>query len=215
MGDFLRRLTRQMAAASYGDKPDGELVQKAIAGCDKAAALEAIVRRHGAMVYRVCWRVLQQPHDTEDAFQATFLVLAEKLRSIKKQTSLASWLHGVAYRVAVRAKDQAQTRRRREAEVAVGDGLPKDDLCWNELRSALDSELARLPQELRQPLTSAAAPCISASSAAVSVSARIERGTAPDRSAAAAETGQFGADRRYFGRSDGDAVHFCCPQTRR
>jgi RNA polymerase sigma factor (sigma-70 family) len=151
ISDFMRRLTRRMGAASGADVSDGQLVEQALAG-ESDAAFEAIVQRHGAMVYRVCWRVLQQPQDAEDAFQATFLVFAGKLRSLRKHASLASFLHGVAHRVAVRARAQARTRRRREAEVPAPDSLPADDLCWNELRAALDMELCRLPEKLRQPL---------------------------------------------------------------
>jgi RNA polymerase sigma factor (sigma-70 family) len=151
ISDFVRQLTRQRGDASHAGQSDGQLVEKALAGGDDAA-LEAIVDRHGAMVYRVCWRVLRQPQDTEDAFQATFLVLAEKLRSIKKKASLASWLHGVAHRVAMRARDQANARRRRESEVPAPDSKPVDNLCWNELLATLDMELSRLPQKLRLPL---------------------------------------------------------------
>jgi RNA polymerase sigma factor (sigma-70 family) len=149
--DFMQRLTRQMGAASLGDHSDRDLVEKALSA-DREAALGAIVNRHGAMVYRVCFRVLQHGHDAEDAFQATFLVLAQKLHSIRKQPSLASWLHGVAHRVALRAKSQAATRRRFESEVLVRDTSPADDLTWKELRSALDAELCGLPEKLRQPL---------------------------------------------------------------
>src|SRR5438105_10121481 len=111
---FVRRLTREMAAETLGDQPDRKLVECLLGGRDDAA-FEALVRRHGPMVYRVCWRVLQQAEDTEDAFQATFLVLARKLATVRKRHSLASWLHGVAHRVALDAKANAARRRRHEA----------------------------------------------------------------------------------------------------
>src|SRR5207253_11068614 len=92
------------------------------------------------------------PQDAEDAFQAAFLVLARKLRTLRKHTSLASWLHGVAHRVALKARAQAAARRRREHQASrPGTRLP-DEVTWGELRSALDDELSRLPDKWRQPL---------------------------------------------------------------
>jgi RNA polymerase sigma factor (sigma-70 family) len=149
--DFLRRLTRQMGAESLTDQSDCQLVERALAGPD-GAAFEAIVRRHGTMVYRVCWRVLQHPQDTEDAFQATFLVLAQKLRTVREPASLASWLHGVAHRVAIKAKRQSAVRRRRESLTPVPEPVPSEDTTWKDLRSALDAELGQLPENWRLPL---------------------------------------------------------------
>jgi RNA polymerase sigma factor (sigma-70 family) len=149
--EFLGRLLRPMRAASLSAESDGQLVGRALAGHD-GTAFEAIVRRHGLMVYRVCWRVLQHRQDTEDAFQATFLVLAQKLRSLRKHASLASWLHGVAQRVAVRAKAQATARRRRDAQAPRPELVPPEDLTWKDLRSVLDAELGQLPENWRLAL---------------------------------------------------------------
>src|SRR6516164_4371966 len=148
---FLRRLTRGMVAATLADQSDRQLVERFLAGQDEAV-LEAIVRRHGAMVYRVCWRVLQHSHDTEDAFQATFLILAQKLHALRKHASLASWLHGVAHRVALKAKAQSAARRCREHQASLPDTLPPDDVTWGEFRSALDVELGHLADKWRLPL---------------------------------------------------------------
>jgi RNA polymerase sigma factor (sigma-70 family) len=104
------------------------------------------------MVYRVCWRVLQQEQDVEDAFQAAFLVLAQKLRSVRKHASLGSWLHGVAHRVALKARARAATRRRHERRQAASLVVPADEVTWRELRLALDAELAQLPDRWRLPL---------------------------------------------------------------
>src|SRR5262249_18248668 len=112
LSGFLRRLTRRMAAETLIDEPDQQLVEQFLAKRDEAA-FEALIRRHGPMVYSVCWWVLQQDQDAEDAFQATFLVLAQKLRTVRKHASLASWLHGVARRIALKAKAQVAKRRRR------------------------------------------------------------------------------------------------------
>src|SRR5580692_6746040 len=111
LNGFLLRLARGMDTEMLGQESDRQLVERALGQRD-VAALQAIVHRHGAMVYRVCWRVLQHVQDTEDAFQATFLVLAQKLRTLRKHASLASWLHGVARRVALKAKVQSAGRRR-------------------------------------------------------------------------------------------------------
>jgi RNA polymerase sigma factor (sigma-70 family) len=151
LGDFLRRLTRGMAAETLADHSDQQLVETALAGFGEAP-FQAIVHRHGPMVYRVCWRVLQHGQDAEDAFQATFLTLAQKLRTVRKHASLASWLHGVAHRVALKAKAQSASKRRHEQRVAAPETLPTDDVTWGEFRSALDSELNQLPDKWRLPL---------------------------------------------------------------
>src|SRR5262245_10284367 len=97
---FLRCLTRGMAAETLTHESDRQLVECVLNERDQAA-FEVLVRRHGPMVYRVCWRILHHAEDAEDAFQATFLLLASKLGTVRKHHSLASWLHGVARRVAL------------------------------------------------------------------------------------------------------------------
>jgi RNA polymerase sigma factor (sigma-70 family) len=151
LSDFLRRLTCGMAAETFADYSDQQLVERALAGCGEPP-LQAIVHRHGPMVYRVCRRVLQHRQDAEDAFQATFLILAQKLRTVRKHASLASWLHGVARRVTLKAKAQSAARLRHEHRALPSDTLPSDDVTWGELRSALDSELSQLPDKWRLPL---------------------------------------------------------------
>src|SRR5262249_39866466 len=86
--------------------PDEELVRRFVTRRDEAA-FEALLRRHGALVLGVCRRVLRHEQDAEDAFQATFLILASKAGSLRARQSVGSWLHGVAYRVAQRARAQA------------------------------------------------------------------------------------------------------------
>src|SRR5215470_12397436 len=142
MGSFLRRLTRGMAAETLTEQSDRALVELLLTGRDEAA-FEILVRRHGPMVYRVCWRVLQQAEDAEDAFQATFLVLARNLAAVRDRDSLASWLHGVAHRIALKARSLGATRKRHEARAPVPSAVPPDDLTWKELRAVLDAELAR------------------------------------------------------------------------
>jgi RNA polymerase sigma factor (sigma-70 family) len=151
LGDFLRRLQRGLTPETLQDQSDRQLVERALAGQDETA-FQAILRRHGAMIYRVCWRVLQHQQDTEDAFQATFLVLAQKLPALRRQDSLASWLHGVAYCVAFKAKARDASRRRREQQASPSQILPPEEATWREVRSALDAELGRLPDRWRLPL---------------------------------------------------------------
>jgi RNA polymerase sigma factor (sigma-70 family) len=140
-----------MAAQTMNEQTDRGLVEQFLARREEAA-FEAIVRRHGAMVYRVCWRVLGQPQDTEDAFQATFLLLAQKLRTVRKHDSLASWLHGVAHRVALQAKEKATRRRRHEQRATRTPVERPADLSAEELLEVLDAELGKLPDKWRLPL---------------------------------------------------------------
>jgi len=112
-------------------------------------AFAAILGRHGPMVLNVCRRVLHDTHAAEDVFQATFLVLATRAGSIRRRASLAGFLHGVAYRLATRA-------RRRETpplpDVAGDDAGPSEGVAWQEMLGILDQELNRLPDPLRAPL---------------------------------------------------------------
>jgi RNA polymerase sigma factor (sigma-70 family) len=130
---------------------DGALLARFVAAGEQAV-FEELVRRHGSMVLRVCRRVLQHAQDAEDAFQATFIVLARKAKAIAKQESVASWLHGVAYRVALKARASASQRRAREKLGAV---LLHNNLTAptafdrTELRTVLDEEIGRLPAKYR------------------------------------------------------------------
>ena len=147
---LLLRLTRGMAAEA-SDEPDCELVRRFLATRDERA-FEALVRRHGPMVYRVCLRVAGNDQDAEDAFQATFLVLAQNLGALRARASLASWLHGVARRVTLKARAAAAARGLRERAASRSERVPPADPGWAEVRAALDEELACLPERWRQPL---------------------------------------------------------------
>jgi RNA polymerase sigma factor (sigma-70 family) len=150
-GVVLRHL-RALAARHDEPVPDEQLLQRFAAASDWAA-FEALLRRHGPTVLGVCRRLLRREQDVEDAFQATFLVLARKAASIRRRQSVASWLHGVARRVAVRARAAAARQSAGPVgEVVAPDLDPAGALTWHEARAALDEELARLPEELRAPL---------------------------------------------------------------
>src|SRR6516165_7739718 len=109
--DRLLPYVRRTASQAAPDPDDSTLLACFLTGRDPAA-FEALVARHGPMVLRVCQHVLGNRHDAEDAFQATFLVLARKAASIRPPGHLASWLHGVAYHVALGARTAARRRCR-------------------------------------------------------------------------------------------------------
>jgi RNA polymerase sigma factor (sigma-70 family) len=111
-------------------------------------AFAALVSRHGPMVLGVCRRVLGNPHDADDAFQATFLVLARKAGSVRRPELLGNWLYGVAVRCAKRAKARAAKRQAREQPV-IDWPAPEAGPDWRDVRPVLDEELARLPDKLR------------------------------------------------------------------
>src|SRR5262245_64480279 len=105
-----------------GSLSDGQLLERFVAHQDEAA-FEALVRRFGPMVLGVCRRVLRDRHDAEDAFQATFLVLLRKARSLARPELVGNWLYGVACYTAQNAR--ASRARRRAAERQVQDMSPR------------------------------------------------------------------------------------------
>ena len=95
---------------------DRELLDQFVEECDDGV-FEILVRTHGGMVFGVCRRILGNDHDAEEAFQATFLVLAKKAGSISRREALANWLFGVARRTALKAKATRAKRFAREQQV--------------------------------------------------------------------------------------------------
>jgi RNA polymerase sigma factor (sigma-70 family) len=114
------------------------------------AAFAVLLERHGPLVLRVCGRLLDDGHAVEDAFQATFLALACQAESIRKSTSLAAWLHGVACRVARRMRDRARRTFPAAGFHAAADDDPSADVTRRELGRALHQEIDRLPERYRQ-----------------------------------------------------------------
>jgi RNA polymerase sigma factor (sigma-70 family) len=148
----LLRHIHQLAGRPFSHPlPDGQLLERFVADREEAA-FAALVARHGPMVLRACQRVLHDTHAAEDAFQATFLVLVRKARSIGQRERLGNWLYGVASRVARRAKVEAAKCRERESHSA---SQPREDAATlagrHELGMVLDEELTRLPERLRAP----------------------------------------------------------------
>jgi RNA polymerase sigma-70 factor (ECF subfamily) len=146
------RMIRGLAAPRAPAEPgDGELLER-FAGSRDQEAFAALVRRHGPMVLAVCQSVLNHPDDAEDAFQATFLVLVRKARSIGKPKSVSSWLHGVAHRVSLKARAALSRRRAQESQVPPMPNPEADtDTLWRDLRPVLHEEVGRLPARYREP----------------------------------------------------------------
>jgi RNA polymerase sigma factor (sigma-70 family) len=141
------RYLRHAAVQATRDLTDAELLERFRTQRDEGA-FTLLVQRHGPMVLGVCRRLLGDLHGAEDAFQATFLVFSHKATSIHKDGSLAAWLHGVAQRVARRARRSALRRREQERRSAVkARAEPVDDQTWEELRLVLDEELSLLPEK--------------------------------------------------------------------
>jgi RNA polymerase sigma factor (sigma-70 family) len=143
---LLHRLEKTLTAES-----DIELLERFLADRDPSA-FRIIVSRHGPMVYRVCRRLLRSDADAEDAFQATFLVLLRKASGIRKRTSLASWLHGVARQASLRMRTSTQRRHEREILACRAEAVHAVEVGSEEIREIFDEELTRLPERLRSPL---------------------------------------------------------------
>src|SRR5262245_33591272 len=121
VGLVLRHLRRLVGRQAESEFPDRELVERFVSRRDEGAFL-ALVERHGPMVLGVCRGVLRHRQDAEDAFQATFLVLARKAGSIRQPEAVGSWLYGVAHHVALTARTTA-----RRVPAARAEAMPADD----------------------------------------------------------------------------------------
>jgi RNA polymerase sigma factor (sigma-70 family) len=133
-----------------GGMTDGQLLERFLTQRDEAA-FEALVRRHGLMVWGVCRRVLHHLQDAEDAFQATFFVLARKAASITRRESVGSWLYGAAYRAALEARAARRPRERQVNTMPEPVVVTEVDI-WRDLRPLLDQELSRLPDKYREAI---------------------------------------------------------------
>jgi RNA polymerase sigma factor (sigma-70 family) len=153
--DLSNQLNILSGVGTVGGLSDGELVRRFLGHSDgeARAAFTALVQRHGPMVLSVSRQILKSSPDVHDAFQATFLVLLRKAGSMRNADSVASWLHGVALRVARRARAEAVRRRVFEQRGAEMRALLHDsERARPESWAELHEEIARLPQRYREPL---------------------------------------------------------------
>jgi RNA polymerase sigma factor (sigma-70 family) len=139
------------------DESDQLLLARFVARRDEAA-FAGLVERHGRTVWGVCRRFLYREQDVEDAFQAVFLILARKAASIRRTEAVGSWLYGVAYRTAMKARRTAARRQAREQRAAKSQApralaapTPSGEVAAGELQRALDEEVERLGEKYRAP----------------------------------------------------------------
>jgi RNA polymerase sigma factor (sigma-70 family) len=152
LDDTVKHLRKWAAARDADQLADQELVQRYVTSKDQAA-FSCLVKRHGPMVLGICRKMLRHEQDAEDAFQATFLVLAKKGSTIRQREAVGGWLYSVAYRVA--SKLRAVQARRKVRENPLGDQVPArdgEDLSWREVQLAVCAELDRLSEKYRGPL---------------------------------------------------------------
>jgi internalin A len=151
LGAVIRRFLH-VAERAAEDPGDRQLLEHYVSRKDETA-FQALVDRHARLVFGVCRSVLHHEQDAEDAFQATFLVLARMAASIHKREAIGSWLHGVALRTALKARRAMHTRRRKEqhADHTRTPEQPVSEAALRELQAILHEEVARLAAKYRAP----------------------------------------------------------------
>jgi RNA polymerase sigma factor (sigma-70 family) len=154
-GVVRQQLQTLFSVGASGTLSDGQLLDRFRSTRGEAGerAFGVLVERHGRMVLRVCRAVLGEEHDAEDAFQATFLVLAQRAGSLRAGDSLAPWLYGVARRVAS-AAGKAAARRRRHETASAAFALPRAAGAASDsgVEQSIHDEIGRLPERLRVPI---------------------------------------------------------------
>jgi RNA polymerase sigma factor (sigma-70 family) len=154
--DLLRQIHSLFEAGAMGNLTDGDLLEQFRTRRREIAdhAFAALVQRHGPMVWRVCRRVLIDPHEAEDAFQATFMVLVQHAATVRSKDSVSSWLYGVACRIAQNARSANARRQKHERRQVreIGQRSESDLVERAEVATLLAEELGRLPERYRAPL---------------------------------------------------------------
>jgi RNA polymerase sigma factor (sigma-70 family) len=148
LGTLLRHIQHLAVDRGAQQRTDRQLLDDFVGRRDEAS-FAALIARHGPMVLRVCRRVLGHEQDAEDAFQATFLVLARNAGAVRKREAVADWLHGVAYRTAMKAKRGAARRRNHEARLRARTPTAVAGPAWTDVQAVLDEEIQRLPGPFR------------------------------------------------------------------
>jgi RNA polymerase sigma factor (sigma-70 family) len=148
----LRHLNTLFSVGMIGELTDAQLLERFTSHRDETAelAFAALVERHGPMVLRVCRAVLRDAHDADDAFQATFLILVRRARSLWVRDSLGPWLHEVAYRTASCARSAAVRRSQHELRAAVMTARPPENRDRDDVGWIIQEEMNRLPRRYRE-----------------------------------------------------------------
>jgi RNA polymerase sigma factor (sigma-70 family) len=152
LADVLRFVRHLAGEQEGGEQSDTQLLRRFVARRDQGA-FTALLQRHGPLVFRVCRQVLHDSHAAEDAFQATFLVLARKAASIRKHDALAAWLHRVAVNIARTASTSAAQRRAHERQAIVMAQVDAArEAALRDWQPLVHAEVDRLPEKYRVPV---------------------------------------------------------------
>jgi RNA polymerase sigma factor (sigma-70 family) len=145
--EVIQHIRRVVLMRDDGGLTDGQLMDLFI-NRQEEAALAALIRRHGPMVWGVCSRILRNNHDAEDAFQSTFLVFVRKATSVVPKEMIGNWLYGVARQTALNARASAMRRRKIEWQVPdLPEALQVNE--WRDILPYLDQEVSRLADKYR------------------------------------------------------------------
>ena len=152
LSDALVQIHRLFGEGTLAGLSDAQLLDRHAFQGDELA-FKALVQRHGPMVLAVCRGVLSDANDADDAFQAVFLLLARKGRSLWINESLGGWLHRVSCRIAVQIKADTGRRRQQERKAAelAGESRPPA-ISWDDTQTVVHEEIDRLPRRFREPI---------------------------------------------------------------
>jgi RNA polymerase sigma factor (sigma-70 family) len=150
-GGLERQIRLLWAGGVVAGLADSELIERFLTrdGEISELAFAALVGRHGPMVMRTCRGIVHDDHAAEDAFQATFLVLARKAAGLRPRATLGPWLHAAALRVSMSARSASNRRRRKEREAAERSDSGFVEAVWDDRKAIVHDEIGRLPERFR------------------------------------------------------------------